>query len=260
MVKTYEKNSHGHRTEHFFGSITYFQTERPFGQTKELVLIDGQQRITTTMLFLCAVRDIASDETLKDFINNKYLRNTNAKDEDNEYKIKLKQVETDWSVYVHLILQNPLTEKERTTIIYKNYRYFISRLTQFGQNEGDPTRLIELGLNKFSVISIELEPDRNEWENPQEVFESMNSLGKPLSLADLVRNYLLLGLDGKSRKHFTKSTGSILNKLYRARYLIISGTLCSGITKPLIKKQQKPTLRNCTGYLRKFSSVWKRKP
>lgn len=42
VVKTYEKNSHGHRTEHFFGSITYFQTERPFGQTKELVLIDGQ--------------------------------------------------------------------------------------------------------------------------------------------------------------------------------------------------------------------------
>lgn len=179
VVKTYEKNSHGHRTEHFFGSITYFQTERPFGQTKELVLIDGQQRITTTMLFLCAVRDIAANEALKDFINNKYLRNTNAKDEDNEYKIKLKQVETDWSVYVHLILQNPLTEKERTTIIYKNYRYFISRLTQFGQDEGDPTRLIELGLNKFSVISIELEPDRNEWENPQEVFESMNSLGSP---------------------------------------------------------------------------------
>lgn len=84
-----------------------------------MVLIDGQQRITTTMLFLCAVRDIAADEALKDFINNKYLRNTNAKDEDNEYKIKLKQVETDWSVYVHLILQNPLTEKERTTIIYK---------------------------------------------------------------------------------------------------------------------------------------------
>lgn len=204
VVKTFEKNSHGHRTEHFFGSITYFQTERPFGQTKELVLIDGQQRITTTMLFLCAVRDIAADETLKDFINNKYLRNTNAKDEDNEYKIKLKQVETDWSVYVHLILQNPLTEKERTTIIYKNYRYFISRLTQFGQSEGDPTRLIELGLNKFSVISIELEPDRNEWENPQEVFESMNSLGKPLSLADLVRNYLLLGLDGKKQETLYK--------------------------------------------------------
>ena len=72
VEKTYEKNSHGHRTEHFFGSITYFQTERPFGQTNELVLIDGQQRITTTMLFLCAVRDISDDDALKNFINNKY--------------------------------------------------------------------------------------------------------------------------------------------------------------------------------------------
>ena len=204
VEKTYEKNSHGHRTEHFFGSITYFQTERPFGQTNELVLIDGQQRITTTMLFLCAVRDISDDDALKNFINNKYLRNANARDEDNEYKIKLKQVETDWSVYVHLILQNALTDKEKTTIIYKNYRYFISRLTQFEQNGKDAARLIDLGLNKFSVISIELEPDRNEWENPQEVFESMNSLGKPLSLADLVRNYLLLGLNGKTQETLYK--------------------------------------------------------
>lgn len=204
VEKTYEKNSHGHRTEHFFGSITYFQTERPFGQTNELVLIDGQQRITTTMLFLCAVRDISDDDALKNFINNKYLRNANARDEDNEYKIKLKQVETDWSVYVHLILQNALTDKEKTTIIYKNYRYFISRLTQFEQNGKYAARLIDLGLNKFSVISIELEPDRNEWENPQEVFESMNSLGKPLSLADLVRNYLLLGLNGKTQETLYK--------------------------------------------------------
>lgn len=212
------------------------------------------------MLFLCAVRDIAANEALKDFINNKYLRNTNAKDEDNEYKIKLKQVETDWSVYVHLILQNPLTEKERTTIIYKNYRYFISRLTQFGQDEGDPTRLIELGLNKFSVISIELEPDRNEWENPQEVFESMNSLGKPLSLADLVRNYLLLGLDGKKQE-----------TLYKEYWLHIEQTLPGQVSnyirdfmqwhyKTSYKKQQKPTIRNCTEYLRKSSAAWKRKP
>lgn len=205
IVKTYNKNLHGNRTEHFFGSITYFQTEKPFGQTKELVLIDGQQRITTTMLFLCAIRDITSDEELKSFINNKYLRNVNAKDEDNEYKIKLKQVETDWSVYVHLILQNKLTDKEQSTTIYKNYNYFIFRLTQFEQYEKVPAHLIDLGLNKFSVISIELQPDRNEWENPQEVFESMNSLGKPLSLADLVRNYLLLGLDSKKQEHLYKT-------------------------------------------------------
>ncbi|WP_366933460.1 DUF262 domain-containing protein [Pseudoramibacter sp.] len=60
--------------------------------------------------------------------------------------------------------------------------------------------LIEEGLSRFSVITIELEPDRNAWENPQEIFESMNSLGKPLTLADLVRNYLLMGLSPEKQE------------------------------------------------------------
>ena len=68
------------------------------------------------------------------------------------------------------------------------------------QNNGyDLSSLIESGLDKFSVITIQLQPDKNPWENPQEIFESMNSLGKPLSLADLVRNYLLLGLDADTQ-------------------------------------------------------------
>ena len=60
--------------------------------------------------------------------------------------------------------------------------------------EQDKVRdLIEKGLVNFNIVTIKLEPERNHWEKPQEIFESMNSLGKPLSLADLVRNYLLLG-------------------------------------------------------------------
>ena len=57
----------------------------------------------------------------------------------------------------------------------------------------DLNELISQGIDKFSVVTVELQPEKNIWENPQEIFESMNSLGKPLSLADLVRNYLLLG-------------------------------------------------------------------
>ena len=62
--KTYESNNAGKHAEHFFGSITYFATEAAFGQPNKLVLIDGQQRITTTMLFLVAMRDILGDEGL----------------------------------------------------------------------------------------------------------------------------------------------------------------------------------------------------
>ncbi len=198
IVKTYESNRKGTKAEHFFGSITFFQTEAAFGQPNKLVLIDGQQRVTTTMLFLVALRDILKDENIVAYIDKKYLRNENVAD-DTEYKIKLKQVETDWEAYKNIILGDELTEKEKNSAVYRNYKYFTSRFGEL-QNEGyDLGSLIENGLDKFSVITIQLQPDKNPWENPQEIFESMNSLGKPLSLADLVRNYLLLGLDADTQ-------------------------------------------------------------
>ena len=194
VLKTYENNDSGMVDEHFFGTITYFQTEAVFGQPNKLVLIDGQQRITTTMLFLVALRDIADDEAMKAFIDSKYLKNNNVQG-DVEYKIKLKQVETDWMAYKKIILSEELTDKEKNSAVYRNYRFFYNKLTELKSSVKDITTLVEKGLNRFSVITIQLEPDKNKWENPQEIFESMNSLGKPLSLADLVRNYLFLGMN-----------------------------------------------------------------
>lgn len=51
VVKTTEENIDGQLSEHFFGTVTYVQSESVFGQPNKLILIDGQQRITTTMLF-----------------------------------------------------------------------------------------------------------------------------------------------------------------------------------------------------------------
>lgn len=194
VIKTSERNAAGKISEHFFGSITFFQTEAAFGQPNKLILIDGQQRITTTMLFLVALRDILGDDSLGPFIDSKYLKNNNVKG-DVEYKVKLKQVETDWEAYKNIILSNELSAKEKSAAVYRNYSFFHNKLSDLQEKGIDLSAIVEKGLNKFSVITIQLEPDKNEWENPQEIFESMNSLGKPLSLADLVRNYLLLGLD-----------------------------------------------------------------
>lgn len=201
VKKTCDKNQSGKNAEHFFGSITYFQNETPFGQPNKLVLIDGQQRITTTMLFLVALRDILSeDNPLKVYIDAKYLKNNNAPG-DSEYKIKLKQVETDWVAYKNLVLALDMSDNEKNSSIYRNYKYFYNRLSDIQADGNDLSAIIEKGLNRFSVITIELQPDKNEWENPQEIFESMNSLGKPLSLADLVRNYLLLGMDADTQSN-----------------------------------------------------------
>ena len=198
VIKTYDSNLKGEKAEHFFGSITFFQTEAAFGQPNKLVLIDGQQRVTTTMLFLVALRDIINEKNMVSIIDKKYLRNENVAD-DTEYKIKLKQVETDWVAYKDIILGIELSEKEKNSAVYRNYKYFSNRFTELKEDGYALSSLIENGLDKFSVITIQLQPDKNPWENPQEIFESMNSLGKPLSLADLVRNYLLLGLDADTQ-------------------------------------------------------------
>lgn len=214
IIKTYKRNAEGHLSEHFFGTITYFQAEKTFGQPSQLVLIDGQQRITTTMLFLVAIRDIISDEATKNVINNKFLKNNDASGDNDEYKVKLKQVESDWPAYKNIILGQELTETEKDSAVYRDYQYFMHQLKKYVEEGNDPAELIENGLGKFSVVTIELEPMRNEWENPQEIFESMNSLGKPLSLADLVRNYLLLGLNPE-----------VQNQLYKEYWLNIEKTI-----------------------------------
>jgi len=198
IIKTADSNARGITAEHFFGSITYFQTESPFGQPNKLVLIDGQQRITTTMLFLVALRDILDEGDMRNYVDSKYLKNNNVSG-DSEYKIKLKQVETDWAAYKKIILSEEISSKDKNTAVYRNYQYFYNKLLAYKNDCHNLGEIIDKGLNKFSVITIELQPDKNAWENPQEIFESMNSLGKPLSLADLVRNYLLLGLKAEAQ-------------------------------------------------------------
>lgn len=178
------------KTEHFFGSIVYVVEEVGFGVPAKYVLTDGQQRITTTMLLLMALRDSIDDSNYKKEIHRRYLENDRA-DESVEYKIKLKQVETDWEAYKLLVLEHDMPENLKNSSVYQNYLFFLKALEPMADE--DKKNLLEKGLMKFSIISIQLEPDRNPWENPQEIFESMNSLGKPLSLADLVRNYLLMG-------------------------------------------------------------------
>lgn len=177
-------------TEHFFGSIVYVVEESGFGLPDKYVLTDGQQRITTTMLLLMALRDSILDPAYRVTIQRRYLENDRA-DESVEYKIKLKQVETDWEAYKLLVLQKDVPSSLKNSAVHQNYLFFLRSLESLTDQEKKD--LLEKGLMRFSIISIQLEPDRNPWENPQEIFESMNSLGKPLSLADLVRNYLLMG-------------------------------------------------------------------
>ena len=183
-------NSAGTRAEHFFGSVVYVVEDAGFGVPARYILTDGQQRITTSMLFLMALRDTIADDFLKQTIQKSYLENERS-GENTDYKIKLKQVETDWEAYKLLAIGEEVPQELKNSTVFQNYEFF--RRSLEGIPEDERRDLLENGLAKFSIIAIQLEPDKNPWENPQEIFESMNSLGKPLSLADLVRNYLLMG-------------------------------------------------------------------
>jgi uncharacterized protein with ParB-like and HNH nuclease domain len=211
LLKDIEKVANSSNSQHFFGTVIYYAESTILGQPDKYILVDGQQRLTTTMLFLIAARDCISDDSLKNTIDSKYLKNNNVSG-DVEYKIKLKQVESDWTAYKNIILGEPLDERDKSSTVYNNYIFFKSKLEKL-----DPEKirdLIEKGLVHFNIVTIQLEPERNNWEKPQEIFESMNSLGKPLSLADLVRNYLLLGKSSDEQ-----------NKLYHNYWLKIEKNL-----------------------------------
>lgn len=195
IVKVYNDHKSGKNAGHFFGSFVI--NVEPFSnQPDKVTLIDGQQRITTTMIFLIALRDFLGDSDdhnrLKATIDRKYLKNEDYGN-DLEDRIKLKQVETDWETYRNLITGR-FSEINKDSNIYKNYIFFKKKIHDINSSASSIVEeLIENGLMKFEIVTITLETASKPWEEPQEIFESLNSLGKPLTLSDLVRNYLLLG-------------------------------------------------------------------
>ncbi|WP_137843743.1 DUF262 domain-containing protein [Microbacterium sp. 2FI] len=196
VQKVASSNAGGAKTEHFFGSIVYVVEDAGFGVPARYVLTDGQQRITTTMLLLMALRDSIDDAEYQETIQKRFLENDRA-GEGTEFKIKLKQVESDWEAYKLLALRHEIPGDQKNSTVYQNYMFFRRAIDPL--TDTDKKGFLERGLMKFSTISIQLEPDRNPWENPQEIFESMNSLGQPLSLADLARNYLLMGKNSREQ-------------------------------------------------------------
>ncbi len=230
--------------DHFIGSIVYISV----GLATEPVhnIIDGQQRITSVMLFLKAIHDLTDNIKLKKKIKRSFLVDAGF---DDEPKMKLKQVESDSLVYEKIVLPdfvNPdaFSESEKQTNVYRNYQFFLEKI------QGSNATIEQLydAVFKLEIIDVCLTT-----EDPQEVFESMNSTGKSLTNTDLIRNYLLMTLKPKLQTQFyklywskiEKNVGSKRMEQFMVHFLIVQRKSDSINIRRRSSKINKNTLYDC---------------
>lgn len=177
---------------HFIGSIVYI--ESGLSQVTDqapLLVIDGQQRLTTVTILLAALAAaVADSEPFDGFsqrkIRNYYLLNP---EEDGDRRFKLLLSQTDKASLTALVDGSPFP-KDHSVRVIENHALF-GRLID--EAKSDLPALCR-GLSKLVIVDVALTRDQ---DNPQLIFESMNSTGKELSQADLIRNFILMGLEPK---------------------------------------------------------------
>ena len=226
---------------HYLGNIIYYEGENNGASFSENILIDGQQRVTTILLLLCAIRDIVSDEETKKKINRKYLKNEDV-DPDNLYRVRLKQTDYDNGIFEKLI--NGTLDPNEKGKIAENYRRFKDLLSD---SNIDPKQIFEK-IPKLEVVEVNLQT--NELRTVQKIFEKINSTGNPLSAADLLRNYLLISDSvGKQKKLYTDYWLKIENTItadhiseYIKDYLIMK--ICEDVKKSEVYKEFKNYVLN----------------
>lgn len=190
----YEKNF----SSHFFGSIVYVENDA--AGCNEYIIIDGQQRITTVCLLLLAIRNYINDNpgidtgVNPDKITKAYLTDEYAKD---EKKLKLKLIEGDDAAYDQLI-QN--AEPISNNSISVNYLYFYEEISKLSATQ---IKGLYDSVMKLMVVNISLKPQNG--DDPQLIFESLNSTGLGLSEADKIRNYVLMNMSANEQEKFYKN-------------------------------------------------------
>ena len=237
------------KQNHFIGSIVYIDMGTPAGRPQQLLLIDGQQRLTTISILLCAIKDYVQKFNLETKlinlakIKNQFLYNSDEIDED-RYKLLLNV--QDKETYIKLIDNTIFTVNKPATNIIKCYEFFYERIEDFIKQHGQIDE-IYAGIFKLSLVSISLDKDI---DNPQMIFESMNSTGKDLSQTDLLRNYLLMDLTPEKQ-----------TRLYKTYWKPMEELFGEDIYKNDVNKfdyfiRDFLTLKSDTGYICKINNVY----
>ena len=182
------------RSSHFFGSVV--SSYQPNGRYIEYLVIDGQQRLTTVSLLLLAMYNLIRQgkvspgiASMAEEIHDDYLVD---KHQPRETRIKLKPVKGDQAAYDSLFDDD--AESIKQSNLTANYEYFYTRI----QKEEITIDQLYNALFALVVINIELTSE----DNPQRIFESLNSTGVALSEGDKIRNYILMGLNARLQEQY----------------------------------------------------------
>ncbi len=181
---------------YFIGSILYVRDG--ITHSSPLLIIDGQQRLTTITLLLIALRNHLSEEVefLEEFlrkkIENRYLIN---RDEDGDKKFRLILSESDKDTLLSLIDKNKRKPSEPSVKIVENFELFEKWISE----NTDKLETIFKGLKKLMVVWVALDKEK---DDPQLIFESMNSKGIELTQADLIRNYIIMETEVEKQECF----------------------------------------------------------
>lgn len=172
--------------QHFIGTVVYIDDINGGSGLNEVLIIDGQQRITTMYILLKALYDASKgvstriEDEVQEVMFNRHC--------DEKYKVKLKPVKTD-DEQLKLLIKDKVDKMDRNSNVYKNYVIFNKLIEDKIANGYELNDILD-GIKKLEIVEIIL--DKFQGDEPQKIFESINSTGLELSLADLIRNYLLM--------------------------------------------------------------------
>ncbi|GAA8005896.1 DUF262 and DUF1524 domain-containing protein [Helicobacter pylori] len=183
---------------HFIGSILYV-LDGITHSNNILLIIDGQQRLTTITLLLTALRNHLSDEVKRKEIEDHYLINS---DKDGDKKFRLILSESDKDTLLYLIDKDRRKPSEPSLKIVENFKLF----EEWIRKNTDKLETIFKGLEKLMIVEIALGKGK---DDPQLIFESMNSKGIELTQTDLIRNYVVMETEIEKQEGF-------YNKYWRA--------------------------------------------
>lgn len=191
IVEMQKKNKAGH----FVGSIVNIAEQAMPTGVQKFMIIDGQQRMTTLALLLISLRDYAMEHPEDTTINFRRINSMLLKNEyeigDEQYKLLL--TETDRAMLIGLVERN-LIQTTSSSRILENYQFFSDRIADM---ELKPAEIYE-SIGKLQIVNITLD---RAVDDAQAIFESLNSTGKELSESDLIRNYVLMGLETSEQNY-----------------------------------------------------------